>query len=1071
MLITRHMMNGVFNVFTLRHGYGIFESKVYERNITLSSDHYTGIPSPPSVFIDREDETKRFLSLLGTHPVVMVKGLPGIGKSAFVAHAVRQWSGWQYGKKVVWCRCLPGMGLRELLGELLSCCGPVHGEFLSELLKTDSINSGVIVRFLASLEDVGIVPVIDDAHRFAGREFELFIDEACHFLRESALVLIGSQITAISPVILSEIATVRLGSLPPAAAVSLCEKLFEAHGERLPDKEVIEKAVEMTGGHPLFVRWLVGLSLQQRKTLADVLSGRDIGELGSRLIEPLWGTISPLEKTLMRYLAILDGTAGRWLLESSLEGADSAISSLSDRMLVETDPYEGTVRLSLPVREFIFHEMAENEETDVFKTYGLKLLSVLRSRDPASIGRYALKAYRLLLASEEPEAVIEAANLMAPFLFKTGRYTELAAVRYEIGRDVDTLPPDLVIAVVESLAVMGHRAKAFNFFKELTCDNWNPMDRFRLIQAVLDRLEPPGDVSRALLDEAERLFECFDSPELEISLYLSRAVVLWREGDLPTAKKFLGKALAKAKKYKLPTLIAEYSQRLAMILVREGKLTAGLRVLRMAGEALRGSDATGQHAALFGNRGTIHKELGNVDKAMELFKKGLAIRESLGDRLGMSTVHNNIGLLLFQLRRLDEADRHLLKSLECLEGIFDPLARATTLNNRALVATVKGELEQACLLVEESLELLEGAGHEQARALCYTNLAIYRMMTGDTAGSIKARTEAQGVANRVSNPRLVGTVYQRLGQLFRLEGFIDEAERVLREALEKLKNTEALKEIAFVYTELAEVALERPDSERALEWIELAEKSFPSNTFPWLTLTWLAHRVEAALLLQDKQVVSLANLLLDESEKDKCWEFKAKAYLLLRETCPEEYADLNKHYNACRMRLNRQELFWVDDMQRRLAARFGEGSVSWAGAEYRIIRDGESSPADSGDVEQLRQSKDQYALWLDVEKKNCHEKKRGDIPLFRKRVLAPLMLFFMRNPGSRFSAEAAFEKVWGVTAAPGDRSTFMVNLTRLRQLVEADPENPRYILTDSGIDGRAEYYFNPDASACMIEPL
>ncbi|MDP7421796.1 MAG: tetratricopeptide repeat protein [bacterium] len=1000
----------------------------------------------------------------------MVKGLPGIGKTALAAHALRQWNGWNEDRKVIWCRCQSGMEIGELLSELASHCDPGHSDFLSELLQSEFDQHLLVSRFLASLEDVGIVTVLDDAYRLSGKKMETLLEESCRVFRQSALVLLGSQVAGLSPVVLSEIAVVRLQGLPKDEAEVLCARLFEAHGEQLPDTKIVKKAVSMTRGHPLFLRWLVGLALQERKTLSEVLSGKGIGELGSRLIEPLWESLSSREQKIMRFLAVLGGTAGRWLLQRCVDEATAAITRLSDRMLVDIDPYAGTVQLSLPVREFIFQRMAE-EETDVFGEVGKKLIDVLKSGDHISTGYYALKAYRLLLASGETELAVTAAGLMAPFLFHKGRYSELATIPDELCLDAEELPPALATAVFRSLATIGQLVEAMDFFHRLPRKKWTMLERFHLILAVLDGAEPSHDLSEQLLNEADDILDTVKNPECRVRFFIARAVVLWREGDLPSAKKILGKALALAKRSSLQKMTGDVAQRLGMILVREGKLTAGLRVLRIAGEALRGKGRSSEHAALLGNRGTIHKELGNIEKAQEMFNKALAIRKSLGDRKGMSTVHNNLGLLLFQLRQLDEADRHLLVSLDCLEGMFDPLARATTLNNRTLVAAVRGQLEQAILLSEEAITLLGQAGHDQPKALCCTNLAIYKMMMGDDSGAQKARDAAEMIASRVSNPRLAGTVYQRLGQLYRLKGELDKAEQALTRGLEQLQGTEARKETAFIHTELAELALERGEPDVTMEWIDKAEISFPTKAFPWLSLTWLSLRAEAALVEGSSEAETLSRLLLDEAERYELMQFTAKGFMILREVKPEDYSDLSRQYSASRLQLNRQERFWVDDVERRLIQRAEQGKGSWAGAEYRIIEGIEPRPADKPEVTSLRKKAARYELWLDVEKKICHEKKLGDVPLFRKRVLAPLLLFFMRNPNKRCPAETVFEKVWGVAASPTDRATFMVNLTRLRQLIEPDPENPRYILTVSGLDGRAEYYFNSKTKSCLIEPL
>lgn len=57
-----------------------------------------------------------------------------------------------------------------------------------------------------------------------------------------------------------------------------------------------------------------------------------------------------------------------------------------------------------------------------------------------------------------------------------------------------------------------------------------------------------------------------------------------------------------------------------------------------------------------------------------------------------------------------------------------------------------------------------------------------------------------------------------------------------------------------------------------------------------------------------------------------------------------------------------------------------------------------------------------------------------------------LLLFFMRNPDTVFSREALYERIWGMDAM-GDNATVAVHINRLREKIEPDPSNPRYIQT------------------------
>ena len=57
-----------------------------------------------------------------------------------------------------------------------------------------------------------------------------------------------------------------------------------------------------------------------------------------------------------------------------------------------------------------------------------------------------------------------------------------------------------------------------------------------------------------------------------------------------------------------------------------------------------------------------------------------------------------------------------------------------------------------------------------------------------------------------------------------------------------------------------------------------------------------------------------------------------------------------------------------------------------------------------------------------------------------------LLLFMMLNVDLVFDRETLYEKVWGLEAM-GDNATVAVHINRLREKLEKDPANPRYIET------------------------
>ena len=57
-----------------------------------------------------------------------------------------------------------------------------------------------------------------------------------------------------------------------------------------------------------------------------------------------------------------------------------------------------------------------------------------------------------------------------------------------------------------------------------------------------------------------------------------------------------------------------------------------------------------------------------------------------------------------------------------------------------------------------------------------------------------------------------------------------------------------------------------------------------------------------------------------------------------------------------------------------------------------------------------------------------------------------LLLFLMQNPDVVFSRETLYERIWGMDAM-GDNATVAVHINHLREKMENDPSNPRYIQT------------------------
>ena len=95
---------------------------------------------------------------------------------------------------------------------------------------------------------------------------------------------------------------------------------------------------------------------------------------------------------------------------------------------------------------------------------------------------------------------------------------------------------------------------------------------------------------------------------------------------------------------------------------------------------------------------------------------------------------------------------------------------------------------------------------------------------------------------------------------------------------------------------------------------------------------------------------------------------------------------------------------------------------------------------------------------------NVSEIKSGDITLntYNRRVFIneveynltsrefDIMLLFIRNPGKIYSRDELLKEIWGGEGS-GDSRTVDVHVRRLREKIEPNPSEPRYICTKWGV--------------------
>ena len=113
------------------------------------------------------------------------------------------------------------------------------------------------------------------------------------------------------------------------------------------------------------------------------------------------------------------------------------------------------------------------------------------------------------------------------------------------------------------------------------------------------------------------------------------------------------------------------------------------------------------------------------------------------------------------------------------------------------------------------------------------------------------------------------------------------------------------------------------------------------------------------------------------------------------------------------------------------------------------IRRGDMAPRSADDRQGLRLGR----IRLDSESAACY---KDDVLVDLSQREFELISFLCANPDKVFSREALMEHVWNYGGYVGDVRGVDVAVRRLREKLEDDPANPKFVMTRRGVG----YYFN-----------
>ncbi len=277
-------------------------------------------------------------------------------------------------------------------------------------------------------------------------------------------------------------------------------------------------------------------------------------------------------------------------------------------------------------------------------------------------------------------------------------------------------------------------------------------------------------------------------PRLIEALDRSVALALAR-GDYGSASSLAAELLQLARRNGLVRAQAAAEGYLGVIARRRGKLEEARAHQETALALLRSQNDRAGEAQVLMNLGTVHRDLGDFARALELQIDALELRRSLGSRERLDLSYRNIALLYREIEDTEQAKRNFEAALESSRRNLDPQSLAGALGSYASFSNDIGEADAALLMAQQARAIDASIGNRPYVGLENVEIGRALIRLDRDGEAAKVLADALAIGRELNHREIMGNALLHLGRIALREGNealaterLDEAIRILGEA-------------------------------------------------------------------------------------------------------------------------------------------------------------------------------------------------------------------------------------------------------------------------------------------------
>lgn len=591
---------------------------------------------------------------------------------------------------------------------------------------------------------------------------------------------------------------------------SAAMKLLRRKGLTEPDNE-LEKAIELSGGHPLALILLVQLIKGGNETLSTILTDDTLwigeeGEVAERILDKVYKErLNDKERKLLQYFSLYREPVPA-----------KAIVFTADDHKWNKD-FVKKLALNL-FRKSLLQRTGKDfwEELLVMNYVKNKLVDRIERHILAGKYYLSLPLKEIRTKKEDVQSLIE------------GHYHFCMAKEYDSAASIIFLY-NLNI----DLDIWGNYRTLVELYVGVLPKN--PLKDKPLLDNINIHCIVLGSLGHNyyLLGEVEKAVEYYEKAlaiatetgnKQNKGLWLGNLGIAYRDlGQVEKAIEYCEKAVAAAKEIGDRHNEGCWLGNIGIAFSNLGKVQIAIEYYERALVIAREIGDRLNEGTWLGSLGNYYDNLGQGERAIEYYEKALAITKEIGDKHNEGTWLGNLGLVYSNLGRVKKAVDYYERALLIAREIGDKDSEGTWLGNLGIAYSLEGQTERAIGYYEKALLITREIGDRRGEGVNLRNLGTsYTLIEIEKTMEYyeKALAIAREIDDRQNEGIVLGNIGCILGKLGQNEKAIENYEMALAIARETGdRRTEGI-----LHCNLGEAYNNLGQVEKAIENIEKARK-------------------------------------------------------------------------------------------------------------------------------------------------------------------------------------------------------------------------------------------------------